>query len=175
MLKVLRNIAYHGRLTKDKGVEFLLDHVEVFEKKGFRLMIAGSGEEGLMRKCNELDGAGKIIYEGAIDTSAVSGFLKKSKISINLSKFESFGYSIAESLLNSHFLIINKNLWWADCSEIVGMKSISPRCKISLSDSLDCIASLTDEDLAELGVFNRQFAQKNMSFESLKDIYLECF
>jgi L-malate glycosyltransferase len=90
-----------GRLVPSKGFDTLISAFNILScKNEFKLVIVGDGEQlsNLRQLVKELNLGGKVIFTGTLSRTSVCDWIKRSKIVVSSSHFETFGLTIAEAL-----------------------------------------------------------------------------
>ena len=99
-----------GRLSKEKGHEFLLKALMLLKKDevSFKCIFAGDGEnkQYLEKKVKDYELTGNIVFAGFVED--VSEIMKFSKIGINPSKTEAMGISVVEYLASGIPVVATK-------------------------------------------------------------------
>lgn len=96
------NIFFHGRLSSEKGVDFLINAVGIYVKikPDIMLYIAGEGPQKkyLEHLCKEQNIVSNVVFLGNVDKETIKLFLKNVNVAIYPSRFDNFPLSIMESL-----------------------------------------------------------------------------
>lgn len=91
-----------GRLSKLKGIEYLLESARILRERGTRVVIqiAGDGEEstGLRKKALELGISDHVKFLGTVDADELGRFFREIDIYVQPSLTESFGLAIVEAM-----------------------------------------------------------------------------
>lgn len=91
-----------GRLSQEKGQHYLIDVALILKKRGlsFTMLLAGEGpeENKLKQRVKDLGMESNIRFPGFVDN--IKSFMKSLDIFLLSSKWEGFGYVIAEALFH---------------------------------------------------------------------------
>ncbi|MBK8417216.1 MAG: glycosyltransferase [Bacteroidia bacterium] len=90
-----------GRLVADKGFETVIkSFAKMKNRKNYNLIIVGDGTnyKALKKLSLECEVYDNVHFTGILNSQEISNLLKKSKILVSCSHFETFGMTIVESL-----------------------------------------------------------------------------
>lgn len=162
--KKAKNILYIGRLSAQKGIEYLLTAAKDVLKKhpDAKFIIAGYGYLyfGLLKHAKVLGIRKNVFFEGFVKTGKIPHYYKKASIFVSPSIYEPFGITIADALNFGIPVIATRNT-----GAIEGMKNkkeciiIAERSSRKISDA---IINLLDNEKLKLsiGLNGKDFAKK---------------
>jgi glycosyltransferase involved in cell wall biosynthesis len=106
-------VLYLGRLSQQKGVEYVINSAKIVSEKipEARFLIAG---EGHLRKCLEsfsgsLGLEGKVFFAGFVPDKELASYYSAADIFVSPSFYEPFGITALESLLSGTPAIVGKD------------------------------------------------------------------
>jgi glycosyltransferase involved in cell wall biosynthesis len=118
-----------GRLEEYKGVQYAIRTLT--ELEGYHLLVAGSGpyREDLERIAKEAGVADRVEFLGYVDHNRLPSLYSGAAVFLNLSEFEAFGMSVAESLAAGTPCVVRESgalADWTDYASVVGTTTVTP-------------------------------------------------
>ncbi len=164
-----------GRLTKQKGVEFLVRAMPMLKGYDAKLVIAGSGPEeaSLLQLASELNLKDSVIFTGAVDERRKLEFLSASDLFICPSLWESFGIVLLEAMACKIPVVTTRV---ASIPEVVGDCGIlvEPRNPKALSHG---VAALLDDKKTSKKLAQKAYGRllKNFTVQRMTAAYIELY
>ena len=168
-------LLFLGRLTKQKGVEFLIKAMPLLKYYDTKLVIAGSGPEeaNLRDLVSRLNLKGSVIFAGAVDERRKLEFLSASDVFVCPSLWESFGVILLEAMA-CKTPIVSTNV--ASIPEVVGECGVlvEPRNPEQLSKG---IGRLLDDRKYAKRLAQRAYERliDNFTAENMADRYIKLY
>jgi len=170
-------LIYTGRLSKQKGVKYLVEAVALLKARGFtnfEVLIFGEGPDGNFLKAhvNNLNLNELISFYGWVDRSVLVDYYKKAHISVIPSTYpDNFPNSVAESMLAQLAVVAfdsGGTCEWFNHME-TGVK-VEHKTAKSLSEAIENL--INNKDLIKLiGKNARQEILNNHSLRKTFDVY----
>lgn len=160
-------ILYAGRLDRFKGVHILLKYFERYRGQGrndLKLILCGDGPM-------KIRGNRYVIKLGLIPEADLYGAMSEAKATVIPSKFESFSYSLLESMGRGTPALVN-----GTCKVLRGHCERSLGCMsyYSYEDFKTALDKILDEPgiREKLGEAGRRYVQENYSVEAIGKKYI---
>lgn len=176
-IKERKKFAYFGRLMTNKGTSELLDAIELIKNEdrynNISFIIIGSAEEKhLLDRVKKLNNQGKLSYlERQND---IEKYYDNVTCIINPSYHEGMSNVLLEGAASGRVLIASDI---PGCREIIengkNGYTFEPRSPEKLKSAILKIASLTLEELNEMGQYSRKKVEKEFSREIVIQEYLK--
>ena len=150
-------IVYAGRISKEKRVlELVKAYEELHETPVIDLVLFGSIQDKSFPKIYL-----KRYFHGHLTHEQSLNEISNSYFSFNLSKSESFGYSIAESLASGTPVIVAEESEWP--VELGFGFRVDAKSKASIKNVLERISSLTSEEYLKMQNSGRVYIRQHLS------------
>jgi glycosyltransferase involved in cell wall biosynthesis len=159
-------ILYAGRLDRFKGVHVLLNYFERYIREtqsALKLLLCGSGPMRVPAKSH-------VIKLGFIPDKDLYGAMAGAVATVVPSKYESFSYSLLESLLNGTPALVN-----GECSVLRGHceRSIGCLCYVSYEEFKESLDRIQEPGLREhMGEAGRKYVRENYSADTVGKKYI---
>jgi glycosyltransferase involved in cell wall biosynthesis len=168
-------LLFIGRLTKQKGVEFLIKAVPLLNDYDAKLVVVGVGpeERHLVRLASELNLKEKVLFVGAVDERRKFEFLSAADVFVCPSLWESFGIVLLEAMA-CKTPIVATNV--ASIPEVVGECGVlvEPRNPKALSEAIRRL--LDDKQTAKKLVDKAaKRAKQNFDITKMADLYIQMY
>jgi glycosyltransferase involved in cell wall biosynthesis len=160
-------ILYAGRLDRMKGVHTLMDYFERYCREShsdLKLVLCGKGPM-------QIDESPNVIVPGYVPAEDMYSAMAAARATVVPSKFESFSYTLLESLLNGTPALVN-----GECSVLRGHCERSGACLCY--DSYDTFKMALDRVLDEeglrerMGEAGRRYVLENYSLDAVGKKYI---
>lgn len=174
-IQFTKEFYFIGRLMRNKGVIELLDVIEELKSidSTINFSIVGDAEDQeLLERVKELDSRGILTYFGRQDS--VKECYRNATCVINPSYHEGMSNVLLEGAASGRVLIASDI---PGCREIIengkNGYTFEPRSREELKKAILKIASLTLEELNEMGQYSRKKVEKGFSREIVIQEYLK--
>lgn len=171
--KAPRNLLFMSRIHPKKGLEILIDSFarlyQNHPSAQIKLTIAGDGESSyvshlksvvVQKKLTEV-----ITFVGPVYGQAKWQLIRESDVVVLPSYSENYGLIVAESLATGTPVITTTGTPWQSIQDGRCGWWIKPKVE-PLLEVLDSLSSLTDEDMNDMGLSARKFAETYCSISS---------
>ena len=169
-------LLYVGRLSKEKGVKYLLEAwASLKDKQGYKIVIIGDGPESseLERTYSDLD----VVFLGKKNSSEVMEYINKSKFLVVPSIwFEGFPMTIVEAFsVGTPVISSNIGTMTEIIKDNINGKKFEVKNTVSIANVLNEMMSLEKNNYNEmvsstLKIYNRYYS-KEKNYENLISIY----
>jgi glycosyltransferase involved in cell wall biosynthesis len=168
-------LLFLGRLTKQKGAEFLMTAMPMLKGYDAKLVIAGTGPEqdSLQRMVSELKLEERVVFAGAVDERRKLELLSASDVFVCPSLWESFGVVLLEAMACETPIVASRV---ASIPEIVGEDGVlvEPRNPQSISNGI--ARMLKDKKASrKLAGKARKHLLKNFTAQKMAERYIELY
>lgn len=175
--KRTRTVLFLSRVSREKGVEILLDAWKRLSPTEWRLEVAGPSWRGyleeLKRKVSD-EGIAGVDFIGSVIGDAKDKAYRSADLFVLPSYAENFGSVVAEALSYGIPVIATKGTPWAVLEE--------SKCGWWIENNVDAVAnvlrramSLDDAERIEMGQRGRRFVADKYSWISTAINMLECY
>lgn len=168
-------LLFVGRLTKQKGLEYLLSSLTMLKGHDYKLLIAGEGSErmSLIKKAKELGVDSRVVFLGNVSEKRKLELLKGSDVFVSPSLWESFGIVVVEAMA-AGLPILATNA--GAISEVVGDSgvTVNPRDPDALGRAL--VKLIGDEAFRKkLGRNAMRRFRANFTTDSMAEKYVKFY
>lgn len=176
--KRTRHCLFLSRIHPVKGIENLIAAWEILRPRGWRLTIAGDGDNSYVAKILRLITGSvareSISYRGPVYNEDKWALLRSSDLFVLPSKSENFGIVVAEALSQAIPVIASTETPWIDLTaRNCGWQT--PPTASALARTLSLAVSLPQSQLWQMGINGKTFAFNTFSWESVSQKTLELY
>lgn len=156
-------LMYLGRLSPKKGIENLLDAIELLEHQDVVLTISGTGEKTYVERLEEraaLLPKGKVVFAGHVDGTAKEAAFVHADLCVVPSHTENFCMVVAEALARGVPVVASTGTPW-QAIEDHGCGLWADNNPQNLANAIDKIRKM---GLAEMGERGRDWMRREFSW-----------
>lgn len=174
-----RKIIFIGRICEEKGIPYLLQAISILKKKGIISYLTIAGDGPLMQLIKKLaislDLTQQIFFQGEVPQKHINNLLIENDIFILPSLSEGFGIAVIEAMAAGLPVVVTRCGGPEDFVDDSVGRVVKAGDADALSQALQELIQLTDEELQAMGQAARERIKNNFDIDVIADKYIQLF